>query len=132
MTSVRDGRCLFGWQRHHLVPGGPQLAQVPEDTAGFQWGGKDNRRCCQIIAPPPNRASHNKVYSGTQSYEYYLWIYGFGSTYEQLFPGSQPHTAETLATATQYVQQLKANLGGTKIYPVWEQTIQQVSHWSRS
>ncbi|MEN9249958.1 MAG: hypothetical protein Q6K95_07155 [Gloeomargarita sp. GXS_bins_116] len=61
-----------------------------------------------------------------------LFIYGFGSTYEQLFPGSQPHTAETLATATQYVQQLKANLGGTKIYPVWEQAIQRVSHWSRS
>jgi Ca-activated chloride channel family protein len=55
-------------------------------------------------------------------------IYGFGSTYEKLFVRSQPYTAETLATATQYVQRLDADLGGTEIYSALENALSQVGN----
>ncbi|MCS6783481.1 MAG: VWA domain-containing protein, partial [Gloeomargarita sp. SKYG98] len=50
-------------------------------------------------------------------------IYGFGSTYEKLFPRSQPYTPETLATATNHVQRLDADLGGTEIYSVLQDAL---------
>lgn len=53
-------------------------------------------------------------------------IYGFGSTYEKLFERSQPYTAETLATATRYVQGLDADLGGTEIYSALANALSQV------
>jgi Ca-activated chloride channel family protein len=55
-------------------------------------------------------------------------IYGFGSTYEKLFERSQPYTAETLATATQHVQRLDANLGGTEIYAALEDALSRVGN----
>jgi len=55
-------------------------------------------------------------------------IYGFGLTYEKLFERSQPYTAETLATATQYVQRLDANLGSTEIYAALEDALSRVGN----
>lgn len=59
-------------------------------------------------------------------------IYGFGSTYEKLFERSQPYTAETLATATQHVQRLDANLGGTEIYRALENALSQAGNLATS
>ncbi|MEN9271487.1 MAG: VIT domain-containing protein, partial [Thermostichales cyanobacterium HHBFW_bins_127] len=53
-------------------------------------------------------------------------IYGFGSRYEKLFEKIQPYTPETLATATEHVQSLEADLGGTKIYPALRDLLSQV------
>ncbi|APB32947.1 von Willebrand factor type A domain protein [Gloeomargarita lithophora Alchichica-D10] len=55
-------------------------------------------------------------------------IYGFGSTYEKLFERSQPYTEETLTTATQHVQELEADIGGTEIYPVLENALSQIGN----
>merc|ERR1719428_181270 len=42
-------------------------------------------------------------------------IVGFGSRWESLFGGSVQYNAETLKTASDHVQHVQANLGGTEI-----------------
>src|SRR5205823_11681371 len=39
----------------------------------------------------------------------------FGSTFTSLWPASQPYSQASLEEATQYIQQIQANLGGTEI-----------------
>ncbi|XP_051011664.1 von Willebrand factor A domain-containing protein 5A-like, partial [Acomys russatus] len=45
----------------------------------------------------------------------YFNIYGFGSTYEKLFPESVKYTQETMEKAVERVKDLDADLGGTEI-----------------
>ena len=52
-------------------------------------------------------------------------IYGFGSTFESLFPSSVPYTQQNLDTATQHAQGLKADLGGTELLPPLNNIFQQ-------
>ena len=54
-------------------------------------------------------------------------IYGFGSTFKSLFPSSVPYTQQNLDTATQHVQRLKADLGGTELLPPLKHIFQQPS-----
>ena len=44
-------------------------------------------------------------------------IVGFGSTHRLLFPGSRPYDEESLRLASQHIQALQADLGGTEILP---------------
>ncbi|HEY7698438.1 MAG TPA: VIT and VWA domain-containing protein [Vicinamibacteria bacterium] len=47
-------------------------------------------------------------------------VFGFGSTYERLFPESRPYDEASLRQATEHVRTLEANLGGTEILPALE------------
>ncbi|XP_063157094.1 von Willebrand factor A domain-containing protein 5A-like isoform X1 [Candoia aspera] len=45
----------------------------------------------------------------------YFNIYGFGSTFDSLYPQSVEYTQETMNTSIQRVKELKSDLGGTEI-----------------
>ncbi|XP_050773610.1 von Willebrand factor A domain-containing protein 5A-like [Gopherus flavomarginatus] len=45
----------------------------------------------------------------------YFNIYGFGSRFESFYPQSVAYTQQTMAESLQRIQQLQADLGGTKI-----------------
>jgi len=45
----------------------------------------------------------------------YFDIVGFGSRWSSLFGGSRPYNAETLQIASEHVQRVKADLGGTEL-----------------
>lgn len=51
-------------------------------------------------------------------------VAGFGSTFEILFPESQPYGEETLEEASRHVKFLDANMGGTEILPALEAIFQ--------
>jgi Ca-activated chloride channel family protein len=50
-------------------------------------------------------------------YESYFNVYLFGSTYTKLFPKSKAYSAEALATALTWLEEVEADLGGTEILP---------------
>ena len=55
----------------------------------------------------------------------YFNIYGFGSSFESLFPASVLYNEETLAKATAHAQSLAANLGGTEVLPPLREIFRQ-------
>src|SRR5690606_6843736 len=44
-------------------------------------------------------------------------IYGFGTHYSRLFPASRPYDDETLRLASEYVDRIDADMGGTEMLP---------------
>ncbi|CAG8550347.1 46342_t:CDS:2 [Gigaspora margarita] len=46
----------------------------------------------------------------------YFNVVSFGSTYDSLFPKSQPNSQSTISTALSLAQNMEANYGGTEIY----------------
>ena len=52
-------------------------------------------------------------------------IVGFGSTYDALFPESQPYDERSLAAASNHAASLDADLGGTEVLPALEHVLRQ-------
>jgi Ca-activated chloride channel family protein len=52
-------------------------------------------------------------------------VIGFGSTYEPLFPKSRAYDDASLREASEHVSQLRANLGGTEIFPALTFALEQ-------
>lgn len=55
-------------------------------------------------------------------------ILGFGSNYSYLFPGSLPYDENSLKSASEHVDGLRANLGGTEILPALKAALEQPRH----
>jgi hypothetical protein len=62
----------------------------------------------------------------------YFNIYGFGSTFEWLFPQSRAYDEQSLAKASAHVSSLDANLGGTEILPALRAVLEQPRHGTLS
>ena len=52
-------------------------------------------------------------------------IVGFGSRFEKLFPESVPYSQSHLDKAVAHTEELKADLGGTRLYSPLEYTLPQ-------
>ncbi len=52
-------------------------------------------------------------------------VVGFGSTYDALFPESQPYDERSLAAASNHAASLDADLGGTEVLPALEYVLRQ-------
>jgi Ca-activated chloride channel family protein len=52
-------------------------------------------------------------------------IVGFGSTFEALFDGCRPYDESSLAAASQHVESMSANCGGTEMLPALESVLNQ-------
>ncbi|KAK2509186.1 hypothetical protein MC885_013047, partial [Smutsia gigantea] len=55
-------------------------------------------------------------------------VIGFGSTFQTLFPSSQAYSEETLATACDNIQRMRADMGGTNVLSPLKWIIQQPVH----
>jgi Ca-activated chloride channel family protein len=57
-------------------------------------------------------------------------VFGFGSTHDRLFPSSTAYDERSLTKASDHVEGLEANLGGTEILPALKAVLEQPPHGS--